>query len=112
MEENHSINKGGRPKGSFSTSKKMAIKMREELVKTVRREFKPIIKAQIDLAKGHVIENEIKVNGKTYKRYYLRSPDIASSKYLLDQTLGKAKESLELSGEIKTIAEVISELDD
>src|SRR3990167_2860638 len=93
--DNH---KGGRPK---SNSTLMALKMREELVKLVKKDFKPLIQAQIDSAKGFAFEKQIKIGNKIFPRYYVEKPDVQASKHLLDQAIGRAKESVELSGEVK-----------
>ena|SRR3990167_5659531 len=100
----------GRPKSNATL---MAMKMREELVKRVKKEFKPILLAQIDSAKGLAVHKAVTTSsGRVVDHYYDRVPHLDSSKYLLDQALGRPKESLELSGEVKTIAEVVSELDE
>ena len=97
----------GRPKGSFSGSTLKAMKARELLIEEVTKKWKPLIEAQMALALGHY--ERVKVNGKTEK-VYLQGPDQNAIKYLMDQTIGRAKESLELSGEVKTLSDVISEL--
>lgn len=107
-----SKNKGGRPKGSFSNSTKTAMLMREQLVKKVNKELKPILQAQSDAAKGIVVEKIVTLDdGKKAPRYYRKEPDINAGKYLIDQALGKPKESIEHSGEVKTFEEKITELD-
>lgn len=102
----------GRPKGSVNTSTRIGIQMRELLAKRVRREFKPILDAQIDLAKGILVKKKVTLpNGKTYDSYYEKKPEHEPAKYLVDQTIGKPKEIVEHSGEVKSIVEIVSELD-
>lgn len=103
--------KVGRPKGSVQTSTLVARKMREDLVKTVKKEFRPIIKSQIELAKGVYVEGTFKLNdGSTIKRYYKTKPDVSAAKNLIDQAIGKPQESLKVEGEIKTITEIVEDL--
>ena len=93
--------RGGRPRGSKSL---LAEKMRTELTKTVHKEFKPIIRAQIDLAKGLVEERPVKLeDGSVAPRFYRARPLVESAKYLLDQAIGKAKESIEHSGSMTLV---------
>ena len=103
--------KVGRPKGSVQQSTLMARKMREELIKTVRKEFQPIIKSQIESAKGVYVEGTFKLNdGSTIKRYYKTKPDVSAAKALIEQAIGKPQESLKIEGEIKTITELVEDL--
>lgn len=84
--------KGGRPKG---TNAILAEKMRAELTKRVNEEFTPIINAQIDEAKGLWYE-EITKDGQ--KRIYQKEPNSKSAEYLLNQSIGRPQESIQLSG--------------
>jgi len=85
---------GGRPK---STATIKAQKMREKLVNEVNKELQPILTAQLEAAKGLYYE-KIDLDGVI--RIYKEKPDINAARYLLDQAIGKAKESVELSGGI------------
>src|SRR5690606_11852628 len=96
--------KAGRPKGSVQTSTLIARKMKEALIKEVNKELKPIVRAQIDSAKGVYVMKRVKLpNGQTIDRYYQTKPDVQAAKNLLDQAIGKPQESLKVEGEIKTI---------
>ena len=106
--DNH---KGGRPKGSKGTNTKKAQAMRAVLQEKVAEELEPILEGQIELAKGIVVHRKVKVKGKTYNKYYLSKPDSSAAKYLLDQALGRAKESVEVSGEM-TIVDLVNKLED
>ena len=75
----------GRRKAARTIAKEQ---MREYLIERVRAEMKPIVDAQIALALG------VKVAGED--GIYEKAPDKDAIKYLLDQTIGKARESLDL----------------
>jgi len=101
--------KGGRPKSNATI---LAQKMRLELVKRVKKEFKPLVDAQIDAAKGFYEKRVVKLpGGHTIDKYYLIKPDVSAAKNLIDQAIGKPKDSIELSGEVKTITELVASLD-
>ncbi len=61
----------------------------------IEKELVPIIQSSIDLAKGIMVMNE---KGKVYKK----EPDVQALKHIVDQIIGKAKESMaiEHSGSI------------
>ena len=103
--------KGGRPKGTVGTNTKISQLMREALLNKVSTELDPILQGQIDLAKGIVVRKRLKLkDGKVVDRYYLSKPDSSAAKYLLDQAIGRAKESLEVSGEM-TLIELVNSLE-
>src|SRR3990167_7317966 len=106
MEEKQKTKAVGRPKGSVSSTTLQSQRMREELEKRVRKELKPILRAQIDAAKGLAIEKQIKIGNKIVPRYYIEKPDIAAGKYLVEQSIGRPKEQIEHSGEIRTFAQI------
>lgn len=94
--------KGGRPKGSVSEETRMKQEMRRMLTKVVHERFGELVRAQVDLASGlWVEETDTKVNAdgelETNRRVYKRPPSNEALKYLLDQSVGKAKESLDLN---------------
>lgn len=74
----------GRKKATSTIEKE---KMREYLVERVRAEMGPIIDAQIALALG------VKVAGS--EDVYVKAPDQNAARYLLDQTIGKARETID-----------------
>jgi len=78
----------GRKKGFKAIQ---AEKMREELIDRVGKEFVPIVSAQIEAAKGMYIEKEDKI-------IYKKEPDLKAGEYLLNQSVGKPKETVEMKG--------------
>lgn len=78
---------GAGRKKAMSTIEKE--KMREYLIERVRAEMGPIVDAQIALALG------VKVAGSD--DVYVKAPDLNAARYLLDQTIGKARESVDLN---------------
>jgi hypothetical protein len=94
--------KGGRPKGSVSEETRMKQEMRRMLTKVVHQRFGELVRAQVDLASGLCVEEtDTKVNAdgelETKRRVYRRPPSNEALKYLLDQSVGKAKESLDVN---------------
>lgn len=74
----------GRKKATRTIKKEM---MREYFVERVRAEMGPILDAQIALAVGVRIAGEEGV--------YTKAPDHNAAKYLIDQAIGKAKETVD-----------------
>ncbi len=89
---------GGRPKGSFSTKRIEASKLREFITKKVAEKGQELLDAKLDLALGHK-KAHTDIHGNITS-VYLESPDPNSIRYLLDQTIGKATESLKIEGDI------------
>ena len=85
----------GRPKGAKASHTIKSEAMRKKMIEMVNEKLEPLINAYLDSALGlHV---EVKgSDGK--KRRYQKAPDIAALKSLIDQALGRAKESVEHSG--------------
>lgn len=84
--------KGGKREGAGRKKGYKAIeveKAREYLVARVVADLEPIVSAQIDLAKGIRLVDE---KGNVYQK----APDKDAAKYLLDHTVGKAKEKLDV----------------
>lgn len=77
----------GRKKGFKAIE---AEKAREYIVNRVAQELEPIITAQIALAVG------IKMNTEDGD-VYIKEPSIVAGKYLLDQCIGKPKESVAIT---------------
>ncbi|MEK7576164.1 MAG: hypothetical protein AAB482_00550 [Patescibacteria group bacterium] len=88
--------KGGRPKANHTL---MAEKMRELLIQKVFDEFGPLIDAQIQKAKGTTIVSE--KDGTIVFKDNL--PDTQAFKTLLEQAVGKPKETIEQTTQIKTL---------
>lgn len=95
--------KGGRPKGTISEQARMQQEMRKMLTAAAREVFPSLIKAQIDLAQGVYVEEivmEPTAKGKKMKakrRVYRRPPSQEAVKYVMDQAIGKPKETKEIS---------------
>ena len=90
---------GGAGRGQGAKIKPHTLKtaaMRKELVDTVHREFGSILIGQTELAKG--LWKEMKVMGK-YRRVFQKDPDIRAGEYLINQVLGKPRETVDLGGQ-------------
>lgn len=71
-----------------------AEKARAYLIERVSEELNPILTAQIEAAKGLYYEEVFKDGTK---KIWKKEPDINASKYLLDQTVGRAKENVDIT---------------
>lgn len=91
----------GRKPGSVSEETKMRQEMKRQLVERVKKEFSGLIDTMISLAKGITVEEEI-ADGSS--KIYFKAPNAEILKYLTDQTLGKAKETLDVHT-VKTLTE-------
>lgn len=94
--------KAGRPYGAVSEETRMKQEMRRMLTKAVHARFGDLVRAQVDLAAGvWVEETDTKINAEgeieEKRRVYRRPPSNEALKYLLDQSVGKAKESLDVN---------------
>jgi len=83
-------------------------KMREMLAETLEKRFKPMIEAQLDSAIGVTSEKFDRKSGLLY--YVEESPNVSAAKFLTEQVLGRAKETVEHSGEIKGLVGLITQL--
>ena len=86
----------GRKKGCVAAHTLEASKMREYLIERVRQEMDALLEAKFALAKGHYFLGD---DGKVYTK----SPDSNSIQYLLNQSIGKPKETVEHSGSLEFI---------
>lgn len=83
------------PERGTKHKKTIEIEMARQIIKErVFANLEPIIEAQIDLAKGHLVEEYIGEG----KRIYSKSPDKGAAELLLNQTIGKPKESIDVTG--------------
>lgn len=94
--------KGGRPKGAVSETARLQQEMRKMLTQRARKEFSGLIDAQLDLARGVYVEEvdtvkDKKGNIKTKRRVYKRPPSSEAIKYLMDQAVGKPKETRDVN---------------
>jgi len=67
--------------------------MRKKLVEKVNQEFEPILEGQIEKAKGLYYEKQM-LDGQI--RIYKKEPDNKAAEYLINQSIGKPKETLDL----------------
>lgn len=87
----------------------LASQMKQMMVETLHRRFKPMLEAQIDSAIGVTTE---KFNRKTGELYYQEeTPNTAAAKFLTEHVIGRPKETIEHSGQIGGIAGLILKLD-
>lgn len=91
--------KGGRPKGTVSFETRIQKQIKRKLLSAVSKEFKPIMEAILDSAKGLTLY----VPGKDGRRdkVYRRSPNVDMLKYIMDQVAGKASTPIEVEGELE-----------
>lgn len=87
----------GRPKGTIMKHTADAIEMRKKIVETVNKNLTPLLEAKMDLALGHYEEREDK-DGAI--RVYQKAPDGPAIQYLLNQSVGKPKETMEVMGDM------------
>lgn len=107
--------KSGRPKGSHEDETKIGIQMRKHLTKRVKKELNNLIDSQLQLAKGiKLAANITLIDRKDGKKVtgdiFTKAPEGKAGEYLMNQAIGKPKESVEMSGEVKTIIDTINEL--
>ncbi len=93
VENNGGTRSGAGRKKASHTIKSEA--MRKKMIEMVNEKLEPLINAYLDSALGLHIEVKEK-DGK--KRRYQKAPDITALKSLIDQAMGRAKESVEHSG--------------
>lgn len=88
----------GRKKGNNAL---LSETIRAELVKRVHKEMAPLLDALLQAAKGLYVEKDVRIGGEWVTRVYLEKPDIQAGKYLLDQAIGRPKETTETEVELK-----------
>lgn len=108
--------KGGRPKGQVGNHTLLAQEMRRRLIEKVYENFDPILDGQMELAKGlfhaeHPVLDESTGLMVRAKKIVKEKPDAGTAKYLLDQIIGKAKETIEHTGNLTTIVQLVTELE-
>lgn len=107
--------KGGRPKGSVSLSTRLQMEMKEALFKHVNKYFVPLLEANTDLALGTLhADNPVfdETTGKMIRaKIYKKDPDGGAIRYMFDQTIGKAKETVEHTGNITGILQLVADLE-
>lgn len=85
----------GRPKGHKASHTLEALKAREYTIQRINEALDPILTAQIEAAKGLYYIGD---DGRTI---YQKHPDTRTGEYLLNQSIGKPKESIEVIGDIE-----------
>ena len=83
---------GGRRKAEKTIE---AEKAREFVINKVAANLRPLLDAKLDLALGHKVLKKI---GDGTEFVYTESPDGNAIQYLLNQTIGKPKETIEHQG--------------
>jgi len=81
----------GRKKANHTIASEKA---REYLITSIVEHLAPIVSAQIESAKG------LSYIGKQGK-IYTKLPDTRVGEYLLNQVVGKAKENIEMGGDVQ-----------
>lgn len=95
----------GRKKANHTV---LAEEMRKMMIETLHARFKPMLEAQLDAAIGVTTE---KFNRKTGDLYYQEeAPNTVAAKFMTEQTLGRPKETIEHSGEIRGLVGLITQL--
>ena len=96
----------GRPKSIATIAGE---RMRNALAVMVEKEFKPIVLGQIDAAKGIVVEEEVTLkDGTKVPRYYKRAPDGQAVKLLIEHSIGRPKEQIDLKANVSIIELVMN----
>ena len=111
MKEAKTKNNGGARKGAgrpVLSHTLITQQMRKVLVETLEKRFKPMIDAQLDSAIGVTTEKFDRKSGQLY--YVEESPNTGAAKFLTEQLLGRPKESIEHSGEVKGLVSLITSL--
>src|SRR3990167_16351 len=85
---------GGRPVAGHTLE---AAKLREFIVNKVALRGEELLAAKFDLALGH---KKLHITREGEELVYVESPDANSIRYLLDQTIGKATESMKIEADI------------
>lgn len=91
----------GRKKGSVSEETRIRQALKSKLLERVEKEFGGLMDTMINLAKGIQVEG---VDSEGEVKLYIKAPNAEILKYLTDQTLGKAKETLDVHT-VKTLTE-------
>lgn len=92
----------GRPKGSKASHTLEASKARQYVIERVVSEMEPILTAQIDSAKGLWME-ELDSDG-VRKRIYRKAPDTRAVEYLVDQTIGRASQAIDVTSKGESVS--------
>jgi len=83
----------GRPKGTKLSHTLKTEKVRNYMIKQIEKEIRPILKAQVESAKGLYYEKKAADGTITV---YKKEPDTKTGEYLINQVAGKPKETMEV----------------
>jgi hypothetical protein len=93
----------GRKKAPHTIASEAARKL---VIERVLANLEPLLTAQIEAAKGIYVEKETESGTVIVFR---EKPDVGAGKYLIDQTIGKAKESVAVQITDKTLEDLLDE---
>lgn len=88
--------------------------LRNEFVEIVRPHLGEILRGQIELAKGAYTHKEIidPDTGEVQEILsYKQPPNQKAGEYLFNQVIGKPKDRVEIEGEVRTLVDVIRDLE-
>jgi len=111
MAEAKTKNNGGARKGAgrpVLTKTLITQRLKDLLAKRVEARFGPMIDAQLDSAIGIMLQKSDRKTGNLY--YQDEAPSTNAAKFLTEQLLGRPKESIEHSGEVKGLVGLITDL--
>ena len=93
--------RGGKRPGAGRKKEQRTIKAekaREYIIGRIAEELDPIVTAQVEAAKGMYVWKYDLSQGTV--RVFLKEPDLKAGEYLLNQGVGKPKETIEHEGEV------------
>lgn len=110
---------GRKPGGQNQSTKEQLVKIedaRNYLDQAIREQLPEILQGQIELAKGiYVGSGSVAIDEETGEiisgAVYRKPPDVKAAKFLVDQLVGKAKQSVEVNGTLRTLVDVINDLE-
>lgn len=90
--------------------------LREEMIAKIQEDWTDIIAAQADLAKGLWVKEFVKdpktgktimgPDGRPTTKVYMRKPDKDAGQYLMNQVIGKPKETQVVEGKVNFILDI------
>jgi hypothetical protein len=89
--------------------------LRNSMVETVRKDWPDIVAAQAELAKGVYVKEFVKdkngqiqfgPDGRPESKVYLTKPDKDAGQYLMNQMIGKPKETTIVEGKVNFIMDL------
>ena len=96
--------KGGRPVASKTL---ITQKIRERIVEKLYERIDPLIDAQLNSAIGVILK---KTDNKGLHHYLEEAPSTSAARFLVEQVLGRPKESIEHSGGAKGLIALVTSL--